>query len=162
MDIKAGRYTANYPDEFVVFFIGMRINYLWRLKEWWPVLWAALAMTKELKRLPNTPLLESRTVWTLSDLRVPLFIQYWRSFDELEAWANDKGFKHMPARKAFFRRTGNNGHVGVWHETFRVRAGEYEAIYANTPPMYMGSFAQFRSLRPASTFRDRLGDPNAS
>jgi hypothetical protein len=105
MEVHAGRFTANYPDEFVVFFIGMRINYWWRIDEWWPVIRAALAMNKELKRLPNTPLLESRTVWTLSDLRVPLFIQYWRSVDELEAWANDKDFKHKPARAAFFRRT---------------------------------------------------------
>ena len=33
MDVKTGRYTANYPDEFVVFFIGMRINQLWRVNE---------------------------------------------------------------------------------------------------------------------------------
>jgi hypothetical protein len=26
-----------------------------------------------------------------------------------------------------------SGDVGIWHETYRVRAGEYEAIYGNMP-----------------------------
>jgi hypothetical protein len=25
------------------------------------------------------------------------------------------------------------GDVGIWHETYRVRAGEYEAIYSGMP-----------------------------
>jgi hypothetical protein len=27
----------------------------------------------------------------------------------------------------------DSGDVGVWHETYQLRAGEYEAIYANMP-----------------------------
>ena len=27
----------------------------------------------------------------------------------------------------------SRGDVGIWHETFRVRAGEYEAIYSGMP-----------------------------
>jgi hypothetical protein len=161
MDVKAGRYTANYPDDFVVFFIGMRINEFWRVNEWVPVMRAAFAMTKELKELPDTPLLESRTLLTVSDWRVPMFIQYWRSFEDLEAWANNADRRHRPAQREFFRRTAYNGHVGVWHETYRVQAGEFEAIYANMPRMGLAAAGEYRELRKGSTMRDRVGTTDA-
>ena len=34
------------------------------------------------------------------------------------------------------RRCGNvgsSGDVGIWHETYRIRPGEYECIYNNMP-----------------------------
>lgn len=161
MDVKAGRYTANYPDDFVVLFIGMRVNKLRRLREWLPVRRAAFAMTKEALNLPDSPLLNSITVWSVSDPRVFFFVQYWRSFDELMAWANDTDLQHKPAQKAFFRRTAYNGNVGVWHETYKVNAGQFETIYANMPRMGLGSAGTFRELRKSSRGHDRMGNPAA-
>lgn len=161
MNVKAGRYTANLPDEFVVFFIGMRINEIRRVNEWVPVMRAAVAMVAELRALPDTPLLESRTVLTVSDWRVPWFLQYWRSLDELEAWANDRDRLHRPAQREFFRRTAYNGHVGVWHETYLVKAGHYEAIYANMPRMGLAAAGEYRPLSASSRLRDRVGDGDA-
>ncbi|GAA4537194.1 phenylacetaldoxime dehydratase family protein [Pseudonocardia xishanensis] len=161
MDIKAARYTANYPDEFVVLLIGLRVNQLWRVNEWWPVLRAAFAMTQEAKALPNSPLLESMTVLSVSDWRVVFFIQYWRSFDELMSWADNSDLQHKPAQKAFFKRTAYNGHVGVWHETYKVAAGQFEAIYANMPQMGLAAAGTYRELRKSSKGRDRMGDRNA-
>lgn len=83
MDVKAGRYTANYPDGFVVLLIGLRIKKLWRVHEWAPVMRAAFEMTDEALKLPNTPLLNSNTAWSVSDPRVFFFVQHWRSFEEL-------------------------------------------------------------------------------
>jgi len=162
MDIKAARYTAEYPDDFVVFFIGMRINKIWRVREWVPTLRAAFAMVKELRQLPESPLLESRTMISVRDWRVPLFIQYWRSFDELEAWARNRDLRHRPAQTEFFRRTAYNGNVGVFHETFRVAAGEFEAIYANMPRILLGSAGDFVPLRASASARDRLKARKAS
>jgi hypothetical protein len=161
MDVKAGRYTANYPDDFVVFFIGMRINQLRRVQEWLPVARAAFAMNKELLAMPDTPLLESRSMLTLDDLRIPMFIQYWRSLDELEAWANSKDRLHKPAQREFFARTAYNGHVGVWHETYLVKAGQFEAIYANMPRMGLAAAGEYRNLRTSSRLRDRVGTADA-
>ena len=161
MDVKAGRYTANYPDDFVVFFIGLRINHLWRVNEWAPVMRAAFAMTKEAKRLPNSPLLGSMTVVSISDWRVQFFVQYWRSFEELMVWANNADLKHRPAQKAVFKRTAYNGHVGVWHETYKVTAGQFEAIYANMPRMGLGAAGTYRELRKSSRGYDRMGDTKA-
>ncbi len=161
MNVKAGRYTANYPDEFVVFFIGMRINKLWRVNEWVPVARAAFAMNKELQEMPDSPLLESRSMLTLDDLRIPMFIQYWRSVEELEKWANNNDMRHRPAQREFFRRTAYNGNVGVWHETYLVGAGQFEAIYANMPRMGLAAAGEYRELRKASRLRDRVGTVDA-
>lgn len=32
-EVKAARYTAEYSDDFVAFFIGMRINKVWQAHE---------------------------------------------------------------------------------------------------------------------------------
>lgn len=161
MDVRAGRYTANYPDDFVVLFIGIRINRLNKVSEWWPVLRAAFSMTKEALTLPATPLLNSNTVWSVSDPRIFFFVQHWRSFDELLAWAGNADLEHKPARKAFFKRTAYNGHVGVWHEAYKVQAGQFEAIYANMPQISLASVGTFRGLRQSSQGVDRMGDPEA-
>lgn len=161
MDVLAGRYTANYPDDFIVLFIGFRMNQIWRVNEWVPVMRDAFAMTKEALALPNKPLLNSYTVWSVSDPRVFFFIQHWRSFDDLMSWANDKELQHKPAQNAFFRRTAYNGHVGVWHETYKVSAGQFEAIYANMPRMSLASVGDYRELRGSSRGHDRMGDPKA-
>jgi hypothetical protein len=34
--------------------------------------------------------------------------------------------------------TGSNGNVGIWHETFRVAAGQYETVYNNMPEFGLG------------------------
>ena len=128
---------------------------------WFPVARAAFAMNKELLEMPDTPLLESRSMLTLDDLRIPMFIQYWRSLDELETWANSKDRLHRPAQKEFFRRTAYNGHVGVWHETYLVGAGQFEAIYANMPRMGLAAAGEYRDLRPSSRLRDRVGTAEA-
>jgi len=131
------------------------------VNEWWQVLRASFAMVKEAKTLPNSPLVESITVFSVSDWRVMFFVQDWRSFDELMSWANDSDLQHKPAQKAFFKRTAYNGRVGVWHETYKVAAGQFEAIYANMPRMGLAAAGTYRQLRKSSTGHDRMGDRNA-
>jgi hypothetical protein len=29
---------------------------------------------------------------------------------------------------------GSRGDVGIWHETYKVHAGEYECVYSGMPP----------------------------
>lgn len=162
MEIKAGRYTANYPDEFVLFLIGLRINSLRDVRHWAPVLRSAFAMNRELAKTPDSPLLHTRTVATVGDWRLMHFIQYWRSLDELERWASDADFLHRPNQKAFFKRTGYNGKVGIWHETYVISPDKYEAIYGNMPAIGLAAAGEYRTLRESSRLRDRVGDPNAS
>jgi hypothetical protein len=45
---------------------------------------------------------------------------------------------------------------GIWHETFLVRAGEYEAIYDNMPPYGLGKAGDLVPLSADATARKRL------
>jgi hypothetical protein len=152
--VNAGRYTADIEGDFVVFLIGMRINKPWLVREWWPVFVAMPRMLRQLEAEPDSPLLGYQLV--LASPISPIVIQYWRSFDELEAFAADPGREHQPALKDFFRRTGYNGNVGIWHETYTVRAGEYEAIYGNVPELGLARASTLRGLGSSSKARDRL------
>ena len=63
-----------------------------------------------------------------------MLIQYWRSFDHLERYARATDKQHWPAWVEFNRRMKNaRGDVGIWHETYLVRAGEYETVYSGMP-----------------------------
>ena len=65
-----------------------------------------------------------------------VIVQYWRSFDDLEAYARNADQLHWPAWVDFNKRIGGSrGDVGIWHETYRVRAGEYECVYSGMPPL---------------------------
>lgn len=59
--IRQGRWTAELEGEFVVFLIGMRINRLWKVWRWLPVLLAMAKMLAELFGKPELGLLEART-----------------------------------------------------------------------------------------------------
>jgi hypothetical protein len=59
---------------------------------------------------------------------------------------------HWPAWVAFNKRTGNSREdVGIWHETYRVRAGEYETVYSGMPPIGLGKAG---TLVPATGARE--------
>ena len=58
---------------------------------------------------------------------------------------------------AFNRRIkGARGDVGIWHETYRVRAGDYECIYSGMPPFGLSAAAELVGLG-----KDRVGESRA-
>jgi fumigallin biosynthesis monooxygenase-like protein len=139
------RMTAEVEGDFVVFLIGMRINKPWKLHKWLPVF---LAMPRMLKELDGRP--ESGFLGRITSLGV--IVQYWRSFEQLEAYARDQDKEHWPAWVAFNKRVGaSRGDVGIWHETYQVHAGEYETIYSGMPPFGLGKVGK---LLPASGGRE--------
>ena len=143
--IVAQRMSAEIDGEFVVFLIGMRINKPWKVHRWWPVFRAMRPMLAELAARPKFGFLGHTFSW-------PVIVQYWRSFEHLEAYARSRDNKHWPAWVAFNRRTGTcRGDVGIWHETYRVAPGQYEAIYSGMPPIGLG---QAGRLVPATGRRE--------
>jgi hypothetical protein len=128
--IHPGRFTAQIEGDFVVFLIGMRINRLLQAHKWLPVARAMPRMIQELVRQPELGLLHAQAF--LSG-RTLLTVQYWRSFEQLHAYAHGRDKEHLPAWAEFNRKVGNNGSVGVFHETYQVKAGHYECVYVNTP-----------------------------
>jgi hypothetical protein len=128
--------TDNHSGSLVVFLIGMRINHFYKIGRWLPVFRAMGPMLRELHRNPETGFLGYEFAW-ISPRQV-LLIQYWRDFDGLEAYARDREAQHWPAWTAFNRTIGNDGTVGIYHETYAVAAGAHESVYANMPPFGLG------------------------
>jgi hypothetical protein len=126
-----GRYTAQLDEPVVLFLIGMRINKPLAIGKWWPVASAMPAMLKELAQRPNSGLLGFHS---FTNLRIFMVMQYWRSFDALVGYAQDREGLHFPAWGRFNKAVGNDGSVGIWHETYRVEPGTFETVYANMPP----------------------------
>lgn len=122
--------TAAVDGDFCVFVIGMRVNSWLRVHKWWPVALAMPRMIKELKVAPESGFLGAEQAFG----NPTIMIQYWRSFGQLEAYAKNPKQEHLPAWTAFNKNIASNGWVGIWHETYLVRAGEYESIYNNMPP----------------------------
>ena len=155
-DIIPERVTAEIDGDFVVFLIGMRINKPWLVHKWLPV---ARAMGRMLKELDAAPAEETGFLGHTGMSKV--IVQYWRSFEHLEAYARRPEQAHWPAWVDFNRRLGKaRGDVGIWHETYLVPAGRYECVYSGMPPFGLGSVAP---LVPATgnreAARQRLGEP---
>jgi hypothetical protein len=140
--IRAERLAATLDGEFVVFLIGMRINKPLLVHKWGPVAAAMPRMLKELSSRPELGFLHGE-LW-LS--RTTLVLQYWRSMEQLLAYATNKEAKHLPAWHAFNKSVGTNGSVGIWHETYAASPGSYENIYANMPAFGLGKAG---TLHPA-------------
>jgi hypothetical protein len=87
---------------------------------------------------------------------LPVIVQYWRSFEHLEAFARDAGDPHLAVWRNYWRRVGKSGRTGIWHETYLVRAGEYEAIYGNMPPFGLGKASRLVPISESSSARRRL------
>jgi hypothetical protein len=150
--VNPERMSAKIDGEFVVFLIGMRVNKPWKVHKWLPVFLAMPKMLKELKSNPASGLLGVESAGLT-------IIQYWRSFDALETYARSRDALHWPAWMAFNKRMARSrGDVGIWHETYRIAAGQYEAIYSGMPPRGLGKVSQLLSAEGArETARGRLG-----
>lgn len=127
--VYAGRYTTENDEDIVVFLIGMRINKRRAVRKWLPVFKAMPGMIKELYQ--NKEELGFLSMESFFGLRTTVMISYWRSTEDLLAYSN--GQKHLTAWKEFNQKIGNSDAVGIYHETYMVQKGNYEAIYGNMP-----------------------------
>lgn len=138
------RLTAEINGEFVVFLIGMRINQPWNIRAWLPVFLAMPRMIRELQQKPDLGLLALQFHGLTT-------VQYWRSVEHLNAYAASREGAHLPAWRAFNQRARQAaGAVGIWHETYTVKPGQYENVYVDMPPFGLGKAGQ---LRPATGYR---------
>jgi len=134
--INRERLCAEVEGEFVVFLIGMRINHLWKVWKWWPVAAAMPRMLIELSKQPQLGLMHYRGHFGPRNIMI---VQYWRSFEALEAYARAQDAAHLPAWQAFNKAVGSNGDVGIWHETYVIKPGAYETVYNNMPVFGLGA-----------------------
>ena len=150
--VNQGRWTAEIEGDFVVFIIGARVNKPWQLVRIIRDLGGRRGMNHMLKYLTEHPekgLLGYETMGFVN-------VQYWRSFDALEAFAKDSEDPHLSAWRNYWKRVGKDDRAGIWHETFLVRDGEYEAVYGNRPPKGLGKATSLVPIAQSSTARNRL------
>ena len=147
-NIIPSRMAAEVEGDFVVFLVGARINSYWRLGN---VIWFMRTMPRMLRELEATDPEESGFLGH-NGLSLAAIVQYWRSFDHLEAYARAKDREHFPAWVEFNRRfKTRRGDIGIWHETFLVKSGQYEAVYSGMPEYGLGRVGR---LVPATGSRE--------
>ena len=148
--VRDGQYVADPPTgDVVVFVIGMRINRLRKVRSWWPSFVGMPRMLRELATA-DRGLLGVHTFWAG---RVLLTVQYWRSAEELGAYARDASMSHAPAWGSFNKQAAATGDVGIFHETYVVPSDRIETVYGNMPLFGLGKAVGFveRGERNART-----------
>ncbi|MDZ8067945.1 MAG: DUF4188 domain-containing protein [Nostoc sp. DedQUE08] len=150
-----GRFTAEIDKPFVVFLIGMRINKLFAFSKWIPTARAMSLMLQSLNQNPEKGFLGGETFvyWRGVGL-----IQYWRSFEDLERFARNPADAHLKAWQRFNQAIGADGSVGIWHETYLIEPGRYEAVYGNMPVFGLAAATKHvPAMGRKETARRRLG-----
>ena len=118
-DVRQGRWTADIEGDFVVFLIGARFS-----QAPLPALVADLGGSKRgMRQMLNYLVAHPEKGLLGYEFGLKTIVQYWRSFEELEAFAKDKDDPHLPAWRDYWKRVGKSTRTGIWHETFLVRAG---------------------------------------
>ncbi|WP_157267144.1 DUF4188 domain-containing protein [Azohydromonas aeria] len=114
--------------------IGLRVNKLWLVHRWMPMLGAMPRMINGLQRHPQMGCLHAES-WLGG---TAIMVQYWRGIEQLQAYAHDRTAAHLPAWRRFNRAVGTDGSVGIWNETYLASAANCESIYVNMPPFGLG------------------------
>lgn len=151
--IHPGRFTAEQDGDFVVFLIGAQMHKPFRFRQWLPVARAMGAMQREIATHPDIGCLHIEN-W---NGRRTLSVQYWKSVEHLERFARSSEWSHLEAWRRFNRLIRDSGDLGIWHETYQVRAGEYEAMYGNMPRFGLAMAGRHIPIDAASTAARRMG-----
>lgn len=150
-----GRVSADVDGDFVVFLIGMHVNRWHDVRRWWPAFRAMVRAVRELEAHPELGLLRAEGGLLFGG---PGFIQYWRTYEQLEAYARNPDAEHLPAWRAFNRSARTSDSVGIYHETYRISAGNFEVMYNHMPEVGLLAASGTRPLDRTSTSALRIGD----
>ena len=150
--------TPQQDGPLVVFLIGMRVNRIFRPDLWMPVFMAMPRMLAELSADSSSGLLGYRITVGAGG---PLVIQYWKTPEQLYAYAGDTSAEHRPAWAEFNRRARKvPGAVGIWHETYAVDRAE--SMYVGMPVTGLAAATGSREAAAGSRAAQRLGQPRTA
>jgi hypothetical protein len=147
-----GRQQAQIDGDFVVFLIGARLQLRHPIRSF-----RDLGGRRGMKHMLDYLTAHPEKGLLGYEMGLPTIVQYWRSFDHLEAFARSEDDPHTAAWRSYWRRVGKDPRTGIWHETYLVRAGEYEAIYGNMPPHGLGKAGALVPISSETRARTRLG-----
>ena len=87
---------------------------------------------------------------------LPVIVQYWRSWGHLEDFARNTDDPHLQVWRDFWKRVGKDPRTGIWHETYLIRAGEFENVYGNMRPVGLGKAGTLVPLAEGVAARQRF------
>lgn len=151
--IHKGRFTAEIEGDFVVFLIGSVAHHPLRVRQWLPVARAMQAMQREIAARPEIGCLHVENFGAVRNIS----IQYWKSFEHLERFARSKEWSHLEAWRSFNKLISDSGDIGIWHETYQVRAGQFETMYGNMPVFGLAGAGRHVKIGASSTAATRSG-----
>ena len=146
------RLGADIDGDFVVFLIGAKLERMHPIRSLRDLggMRGMPYMLKYLTRHPEKGFLGYETYG------LTMNVQYWRSFEHLERFARDDSDPHLKVWRNYWKRVGAHPRSGIWHETFLVRAGEYEAVYGNMPAHGLAKASRAVPIGTSSSARGRL------
>ncbi|QKE84210.1 DUF4188 domain-containing protein [Arthrobacter sp. NEB 688] len=159
------RVTHAYDGPLTVFLIGLRVHRPWRVGI---VRQAASAMPRMIVELErNKAAAEAGEAESLGylgsrstvHLMATTMVQWWRSTEELYAYANAADHLHRPAWTEFYAVAKKDpAAVTIWHETYEVQPHGAESVYAGPKPFGLAKVAGVLPVgRRGQTARQRLG-----
>lgn len=151
-EVAGRRMRGEIDGDFVVFLIGARLSKLQVVSSLMD-----LGGRKGMKHMLDYLVARPEKGLLAYEMGIPTIVQYWRSFEHLEAFARDKDDPHLEIWRQYWRRVGRSARTGIWHETYLVRAGEYEAVYGNMPPHGLAKAGRPVPISESSSARERLG-----
>ncbi len=151
-EVAGRRMTAEIEGDFVVFLIGARLSRLRFARSL-----IDLGGRRGMKYMLDYLVAQPEKGLLAYEMGIPTIVQYWRSFEQLEAFASDKDDPHLDVWRKYWRRVGRSSRTGIWHETYLVKAGQYEAVYGNMPPHGLGKAGRLVPVSESSSARGRLG-----
>jgi hypothetical protein len=159
------RLTHAYDGPLALFLIGLRIHKPWRFGLVGAAVSAMPRMIAELEKNKaaagrgeeeSLGYLGSRYTVHLSGVTT---IQWWRSTEDIYAYANAGQREHRPAWVEFYRLAkANPDALTIWHETYQVPPGGAESVYVGPRPFGLADVAGSVPVgRRGETARQRLG-----
>lgn len=124
--------AADIGQPYILFLVGARLNRLT-----WPgrirrISQTMSAMQRELLAHPELGCVHIEN-WTG---RTTVSVQYWRSREQLLAYARSTDSEHLPAWREFNRRFAGDKAFGIWHEIHEISAAH--GLYVNMSPLGLG------------------------
>jgi len=157
--VYPGRYAARSASEFVLFRVGMRFNGRRGIVAALQTFAKMPAMLAEQAAQPEIGMLSTSfaLAWPVIALT-----QFWRSFDDLERYAKASEREHTKAWRWFNKLGHASEGTGVWHETYRIAPGSFEAIYVNMPRYGLAAAVDHVAIDSTTDgARDRMKAPAA-
>jgi hypothetical protein len=132
------RLAAEMDGEFVVYINGMRLNKLRAIHKYLIAGRKLAAMFDRLEADPDSGFLGYEPA--IRGLRSGAAIQYWRSLEDLRAFAQDSDDHHVGAWK-WANESIRKGEIGFWAELYVIGDENYETFYRDVPPIGLGQIA---------------------